>query len=177
MNWDKFKAMSILQKTQWVIQYYGLTMVVVLVALIVGAIFIRSVFGAENEYAIRVMILDDHLSKEVVNRFRDDLRIELEGESDISSYMESDISQKQAFTVRLLADELDIVIAPKKEIEEMQRSGYLHRIEAISQDSFYYSVTRGEDDKPGTDLYIGETVKSKNIRSVDAVINYIQMKR
>ncbi len=177
MDWNKFKTMSTFQKTQWIIQYYGLTIVVVLVTLLVGAIFMKSVFGAENEYAIRIMILDDHLSKEVVNRFRDDLRIELEGECDISSYMENDISQKQAFTVRLLADELDIVIAPKKEIEEMQQSGYLRRIEAISQDSFYYSVTRGEDDKLDTDLYVGETVKSKNSSSIDAVISYIQRKR
>lgn len=177
MNWSKFKTMSIFQKNQWIIQYYGLTLVVMVVVLFVGAIFVKSVFGTENEYAIRVMILDDYLSQETCNRFRSDLRIALDGECDISSYMESDLNQKQAFTVRLLADELDIVIAPKKEMEELQQNGYLKRMEAIHQDSFYYSVTRDKDAQFDSEMYVGETVKSKNSSSIDAVISYIQMRR
>ena len=177
MNWNKFKTMSIFQKTQWILQYYWLTIVVMVVVLFVGAIFVKSVFGTENEYAIRVMILDDYLSKETSNRLRSDLRIALDGECDISSYMESDLDQKQAFTVRLLADELDIVIAPKKEMEELQQNGYLKRMEAIYQDSFYYSVTRDKEAQFDSEMYVGETVKSKNSSNVDAVISYIQMRR
>ena len=131
MNWNKFKTMSLFQKIQWIIQYYGLMLVVMVVVLFVGTVFVKSVFGSENEYAIRVMILDDHLSKETSNMFRSDLKIVLDGECDISSYMESDLDQKQAFTVRLLADELDIVIAPKKDMEELKQNGYLKRMEEI----------------------------------------------
>ena len=132
MNWNKFKSMSIFQKTQWIIQYYSLTIIVMVV---------------------------------------------LDGECDISSYMESDLNQKQAFTVRLLADELDIVIAPKKEMQELQQNGYLKRMEVIHQDSFYYSVTRDKEAQFDHEMYVGETVKSKNSISIDAVISYIQMRR
>ena len=177
MKWNKFKTMPIFQKIQWIIQYYWLTIVVVMAVLIVGVIFMKSFFASENDYKIRIMILDDHLSEDVCNMFRRDISLTLGGECDLSSYMESDSNGKQAFITRLLADELDIVIAPKKEMEELRQNGYLRRMEAINQGSFYYSVTEERDGQSDFEMYVGETVRGKNSNSIDAVINYIQMKR
>ena len=174
MNWNKFKAMSIIQKVQWIVQYYGLMIVVMVAVLIVGTAFMKSVFGAQKEYGIRVMVLDDFLSSEALDRFRRDLTVALKGECDITSYMEKDLEHKQAFTIRLGVDELDVVIAPKKEMEELQKNGYLVRMEVINQESFYYRVTRKDSHESDYEMYIGETVKSNNRSNVDTVINYMQ---
>ena len=84
MNWKKFKELSLGGKLQWIVQYYGATIVIAAIALCVGIVMVRTFFGPEENYALRVMILDDHSSADLCRVFATELGEVLGGECDVT---------------------------------------------------------------------------------------------
>ena len=172
MNWKKFKEMSLGRKLQWILQYYGVTIAVAAVAIFVGVVLIQSVFGPADDYAIRVMILDDRQSADICRAFSEDLREVLSGECDVTSYHESDAEQMQAFAVRLLTDHLDIVIAPAEQTEQLLQSRFLSGAMEMESDAFYYEYTGGGPDSGGDALFLGVAASGMNADNVPAAMDY-----
>ena len=172
MNWKKFKSLSPREKIQWIFQYYGLTMAVVAAVIFVGAVFLSSVFGPGDNYAIRVMILDDRQSADICRVFGEELGVLLSGECDITGYTESGAEQMQAYVVRLMTDDLDLVIAPAEVTDELLQNGFLRSAAALSKDSRYHAYTDGGSDRADTVYCIGETTRSRNADRVPAAIDY-----
>lgn len=172
MDWNKFKQMSLSRKIQWVIQYYGLTIAVVAAVVIVGTVFLKSVFGPADTYAIRVMILDDRQSADICRDFSEELSTILSGECDITSYLESETYQMQAFVVRLITDDLDLVIAPEHVVVQMVENGYFIRAMKLEEDSYYYEATGRNTAEEEEAIYIGEPRSSQNTENIPAAMDY-----
>lgn len=174
MTKEKFKALPFLQKIQWVLQYYSVTMLVAVVAVGVAVVFFKSVFGPGEQYVLRVMALDDRLSVEQCQTFARQLGEKLGGECDVTSYLESDISQMQAFAVRLTTDPLDLVIAPEEQMEQLIENGYVVAGLQLQDDSRYMQATGGgEDEQP---RYIGRTTVGMNGANAAAAEEYFTQK-
>ena len=172
MNWDKFKNLSLRGKLQWLLQYYGLTAAIAATAIIVGAVFLTSVFGPGENYALRVMILDDRSSADLCRVFGEELGEVLGGACDVTAYLKSDPDQMQAFVVRLMADNLDIVIAPADETQQLLQSNFLSGAMGLEADSFYYACTGGGPDQEGGALYLGTAASGRNAGNVPAGMAY-----
>ena len=173
MDWKKFRTLSLREKIQWIFQYYGLTIAVAAAAILVGAVFLSSVFGPGDGCVMRVMILDDHISSDSCRLFGEELGAILSGECDISSYLESDPDQNSAFAIRLLADELDLIIAPEAQVESLLQSGYLVNAVELREDSTYCSFRMpGGSEGAETAFYIGETARSRNAGHISTAVDY-----
>lgn len=170
MDLEKFKALSFWKKVQWILQYYGLAMVITALAVFVLVVFIKSVFGPGEQYALRVMILDDGQTTELCQAYSQQLGALLGGECDVTSYAESAVYEMQAFVVRLTSDALDLVIAPEEQMEQLRQNGYLTDMTKLEDDSFYCVTRGGEPD--GQDYYIGQTIQSVNPDNVPAALAY-----
>lgn len=170
MNWAKFKEMKLREQLQWILQYYGVTIAVVIAAVFVGTVFIASVFGAEEDYAIRVMILDDRQFADNCREFSEELGAALSGECDITSYLESDDDQRQAFAVRLMSDHLDIVIAPEEQTEQLLQNGFLLQAMRLEADSFYNQRTA--PDREDGAICLGVASSGKNVENIPIAIAY-----
>ena len=171
MDLEKFKALSFWKKVQWVLQYYGLAMVVTALAAFVIAVFLKPVFGPGEQYALRVMILDDRQSPELCQAYSEQLGALLGGECDVTSYAESGMYEMQAFVVRLTSDELDLVIAPEEQMEQLMENGYLTDMTELADDSLYWVTAHGGE-PAARPYYIGRTILSANPDNVPAAIEY-----
>ena len=170
MTWGKFKALPFLQKIQWLVQYYGVTALVAAVTVAVAVVFFRSVFGPGEQYALRVLVLDDRLSVDQCRTFARELGEKLGGECDMTSYLESDAAQMQAFAVRLTTDPLDLVIAPEDQMEQLIDNGFVAAGLELQDDSRYMQATGGVgDDRP---RYIGRTTVGLNGANAAAAEEY-----
>ena len=175
MNWEKFKSLKLSEKLQWILQYYGLTIGVAAAAIFVGAVFLISVFGPGDDYAVRVMILDDRLSSDACRVFSEELGGLLSGECDITGYAETGAEQMQAFIVRLMTDELDLIIAPTEIMDELAQNEYLRGAAALGADSRYHMYTSGSE-RTEISFSIGQTARSKKTDHISEVIDYFNEK-
>ena len=137
MNKEQWKQMRFSKKLEWLVQYYGLTVFFSILAVIVVVSLAITFFGPKDRGDIRVIILDDGVSSELCTVFREEINREINGEAEMVSYAKSDPTHMQAFSVRLLSDDLDIVIAPETEMLEMAGNGYLIPYEQNSITDFY----------------------------------------
>ena len=137
MNKELWNQMSFSQKIVWFVQYYGLTVVAVIVTVAVILSLIKSFLNASDKGDMRIIILDGGASTELSFEYQEEISKLIEGEAEVAAYIKNDMDHMQAFSVRLHADDLDIVIAPEKEIREMAEVGYLLPYDPNGITSFY----------------------------------------
>lgn len=125
MNKEQWKQMSFSKKMEWLVQYYGITVLVSVIAVVVVFSLAKTMFGPKDRGDIRILILDDGVPSELCITFKEDISNRINGETELSSYAKSDPTHMQAFSVRLTADDVDIIIAPEAEMLEMAGNGYL----------------------------------------------------
>ena len=125
MNKEQWKQMSFRQKLEWLVQYYGVTAIVCVIAILVAFSLAKSFLSGNEKGDMRIIILDDCMPSETCYSFQKEISRIIEGEAEITSYAKSDPIHMQAFSIRLTADDLDIVIAPATEMLEMAGNGYL----------------------------------------------------
>ena len=170
MNWAKFKQMKLREQLQWILQYYGVTITVIIATIFVVTVFITTVLGPEGNYALRVMILDDFQTADNCQEFSRELGAALSGECDITTYMESDDNQRQAFVVRLMSDHLDIVIAPEEQTVQLLNNGFLLYATPLKADSPYGERTA--PDRADGAVYLGVVSTGVNTENIPAAIAY-----
>jgi len=141
MNWKKFKELTLKQKIVWLLQYYGIAAVVAVIAVVVLVIFIKSVFFSEPLSDVCVLILSDDISQDEAYSLQDMIEAQTGKTVQISAFSESDAYGKQAFSMKLTADELDIVVAPLEETKGMKESGYITCSRPIVEGKSYICKT------------------------------------
>jgi len=125
VNRELWKQMSFVKKLEWIAQYYGATIIVIIIAIAVVTSFVKSVINGADRGDMRIIILDNGVSSELCQVYQDEVEVLIEGDAEMSSYIKNDPTHMQAFTVRITADDLDIIIAPKEEMSELAENGYL----------------------------------------------------
>lgn len=139
---EKFKQLSLKKKIQWLLQYYGLTALIAVLAIAVISIFLKSVFCPEPISDICVLILDESISYEDTENIAGELE-QITGKSvDVVSYGKTDIYGKEAFAIKLTSDQLDIVLAPYEETMQMLEAGYLTDQQALNNTKLYLGIPR-----------------------------------
>ena len=172
MNWKKFKELSPRGKLQWIAQYYGVTIVLAALAVFVLVVTVRTIFGPAENYALRVMILDDRQSADLCRVMEAELGAALSGECEVTSYLERDDDQRQAFAVRLMTDHLDIVIAPVEQTEQLLQNSFLQSAMELAADSYYYELTGGGPASGNEALCLGVVASGRNAGNVPAAVEY-----
>lgn len=157
MNWKTFKEMPLADKLKWVIHYYGIAICVGIVAICVIITLLGRMLGPGEEYAARIMILDDRCSDEERIQMGEELQAQLGLPCEVIAYHKNDENQFQAFAVRLTGAELDMIIAPEKEMKELESNGYFQEMHKMKEDASYYQMTDPEGNYPDKDLYLGIT--------------------
>ncbi|MBQ0000686.1 MAG: hypothetical protein KBT01_04000 [Clostridiales bacterium] len=158
MNWKTFKDMPLKKKLQWILHYYGIWIVVSVVAVCVVVTLVGRILGPGEENLVKVMILDDHISDDERIGLGEELRELLEGPCEVSSYHLGHEYQYQSFVVRLSgAGDLDLILAPEAQMKELLNNGYFKEIHPMPEDSYYYHATDPDRKFPERDIYYGET--------------------
>lgn len=158
MDRKKFKELSLKQKIEWLLQYYGVVAVVAVIALIVAVIFIKSVMFPEPMSDVCVLILSDTLTQEEAYDVENVIEDKTGKTAQIAVFGESDVYGRQAFSAKLTADELDLVVAPKEETDGMLENGYLISSEELE----------------GISLYIGHTYRSREGEIIDIAYDEVK---
>lgn len=137
MNRELWKQMSFFKKLEWIAQYYGATIIVAIIAILVATSFVKSVINGADKGDMRVIILDNGVSSDLCQVYQDEISTLIEGNAEMTSYIKNDPTHMQAFTVRITADDLDIIIAPKEEMLELAENGYLISYDINGLTDFY----------------------------------------
>lgn len=164
-----------MKKVQWIIQYYGIAIVVTVISLCVVITVIKSIFGPGEVYAARVMIYDNGCSSDMGQFFQEELTAQFGEPCEVVTYRPDDPVQNQAFIVRLNA-ELDILLAPEAEMQELWKNGYFTEMEKIEPDAYYYQVMKEYSGYQTEDIYIGIAVNGKNKDVQSLVKQYFSRK-
>ena len=170
MKRETWRALSLRQRVQWILQYYGVAIAVAAVALVAAASFLTSALGPGESYAAKVMILDDRQSADNCQVFARELSERLGGACEVTCYAPSAMYEMQAFAVRLTSDELDVIIAPGVQMRELRQNGYLRETEELSPNSRYQTVTRGG--AADGDIFIGVAVRSEGDAGASRAMRY-----
>ena len=116
MNREKFRQLTRKEKAEWILQYYGVTIAVVLAVLGCTVSLLRTVLFQPEE-TLNIMMLDTRLSQEICSELQmemaDLLRVDAETVH-ISAYLPNDPTSDQVFAVRLSAEKFDYLIVPEE---------------------------------------------------------------
>ena len=131
---------------------------VFVVILFMAMYLIRSLFSAREINQVNIMILDQNVSAQEIENCQQDLseKIPLKKLHEvigIHSYSEEDENSMQAFSVHLISDDVDIIIAPKDIILQLMENNYLVCYGTDSATDFYADFAKEQKLYKGTDVY------------------------
>jgi len=158
LNLEKFKEMPFSKKVGWIVQYYGVWIVVTIVAIGVLFSFLHSVFFPDPIPDTCVIILSDEFVRDEIPKLEDEISKLTEGSVSVSLYNLSELYGNGAFSVKLTSDQIDLVLAPKTETDQMMETGYLESAEKLNYN----------------DLYLGIPERARKGERLDKVIQYFK---
>ena len=158
MNLEKFKAMPLSKKIEWILHYYGIWIAVAIVAIYVAFSFLHTVLFPEPIKDTNIIILSDEFSRDNVPELEEEVSTLTQGSVSIVIYNLSEVYGNSAFSIKLNADQNDLVLAPKEETDQMIESGYLEKYEKLDYD----------------DLYLGIPTNARKGEKLDAAIEYFK---
>ncbi len=140
MNKEKFKQLSFFEKVQWLIQYYGVAIVVAVIAIIVAIFFLKSVIFPEKIPDAVVLIFSDDITPGEGLEYEQELS-ELTGEEvDVVSYMTTDVYSEASFAAKIGVDQIDLVLAPQNEMNVLKDGGRIADYTQIPGRELYMAV-------------------------------------
>lgn len=140
MNFKIFKELSFKKKLQWLVQYYGVVALVSIIAIGIIFTLVKSILVPEPIADVCIMILSDDIYTEEAIEMQYELSKTLDSPVEIYAYMISDPYGMQYFATKVMTDQLDIIVAPKKETEELLGNSYISDFEALSDSDLCISV-------------------------------------
>ena len=158
MNLEKFKEMPFSKKIGWIIHYYGIWIVVTIVAIGVLFSFLHSVFFPDPIPDTNIMILSDEFLRDEIPAIEEHISVVTEGSVSVTLYNLSEVYGNGAFSIKLTSDQIDIVLAPKSETDQMIETGYLESCEKLEYN----------------DLYLGIPERARKGEKLDRAIQYIK---
>lgn len=165
MTWKTFKEMSLKKKLQWLVQYYGVVALIIIVVVFVLSNLVKSILFPEPIADVCVIILSDDIYTEEAIEMQYELSKTLDATFDVRSYLVSDPYAMQSFATRVMTDQLDIVVAPKDETEELMRNSYISDYEQINETGLCISIpgkARVNESQKQAVKYIREHIENKN---------------
>lgn len=159
MDWNKFKEMTLKQRLQWLVSYYGIAALIFIVAVIVIVMLVKSIFSPAPISDVCVLMFTEKVGVDESNSMEEELNSILGKEVNIDAYVSSDVYAMQAFVMKLLTDQVDILVFTKEQKEELMADGYLESCEAITND-----------------IYIGITERARKSEELDKVYDYLLTK-
>lgn len=140
MNLEKFKELSLKKKIEWVVHYYGIAIVVAIIAICVAANFLYSVFCPKPLSDICVLILSDDYTGDEIPFLEEEINAITGSSASVEIYNVSDVYGSGAFSIKLNSDQVDIVISPKEQTDLMLESSYLEKYEQIWDKDLYLGI-------------------------------------
>jgi len=158
VNLEKFKEMPFSKKIGWIVQYYGVWIIVGIVAISVLCSFLHSVFFPDPIPDTNIIILSDEFARDEISEIEKEVIAYTGGTASVTLYNLSEVYGNGAFSIKLTTDQIDLVLAPKSEMDQMVESEYLESYEKLDYD----------------DLYLGIPVKARKGEKLDKAIKYIK---
>lgn len=140
MNKEKFKELPFKKKLQWLVQYYGVVALISIIAVFIVINLVKSILFPAPAADVCIMILNDNTDTEKSIEMQYELSKDLECKVEVSAYMPSDPYGMQSFATRVMSDQLDIVIAPKDEMEDMLSTSYIQEYDQIGDSDVYIAT-------------------------------------
>lgn len=140
MNFEKFMSMPLIDKVKWIIHYYGIWIIVSIIAIGVAISFIHSVLFPEPISDVCVIVLSDEYDRDEIPVYEEEIAAQINGSVSLQIYNVSDAYGNSAFSIKLLSDQIDLVLAPREETKQMIESGYLESSDQIGDKDFYIGI-------------------------------------
>jgi len=140
LNFEKFKSLPFGKKVQWIAQYYGIWIIVAIIGIGVAVSFLHSVFFPEPISDVCVIVLSDDYDRDEIPEIEGEISARIDGSASLQIYNTSEVYGNSAFSIKLLSDQIDLVLAPKEETSQMTESGYLASSEQIGDKDFYIGI-------------------------------------
>lgn len=158
MDLDKFKGMPFKKKIEWIVHYYGIWIIVSIVGICVAVSFAKSVFFPKPLPDVCAIILSDDYLLDDIPLMESEIGEAFGGTCQIEIYNESDVYGNSAFSIKLMSNQVDLVIAPKSAIDSMNETGYLESSEKLGD----------------RNLYIAIPARARKSEALDAAIDYFK---
>lgn len=140
MNLKKFIELPFLKKIEWIVQYYGVWILVTIVGVCVIISLCRALFFPKPICDVCVIIISDDFSRNDIDRLEEEMSSVTGGSTQVEIYNPSEAYGDGAYTIKLLTDQLDIVIAPKEQTDSMLDSAYLSSAESLKGGRLYIGI-------------------------------------
>ena len=175
MNSDTWKKMTLKEKAEWLIHYYGMAALCAAAGiLVVGYLIFSMLGGNDEEYALSVLILDDRVDTERCEKLENELEKILDGQVEVVSYTSAVMEQMQAFSVRTTAGGIDLLIAPENEVRQLDENQYFSGDYRILQEESRYEKLVYEKAAMGYAApYIGVVNTGENKDNAVAAMEYL----
>lgn len=157
MNLETFKQLSFKKKLQWILQYYGIWIIVSIIAAYVLFVFVKSVFFPEPISDICIIVYSDDYDRNDIPKMESEIANLTGNTTSVEIYNISDVYGSQSFSIKLVSDQIDLVIAPNAQINDMLANGYLESITPMNNN----------------DLSIGVPVNARKANNLDKAISYL----
>ncbi len=175
MNSDTWKNMTLKQRVQWLLQYYGLKAACVVAAIGVVIYLIFSMLGGnEEEYGLSVLILDDRVGTEKSETLKNEMEELLDCPVEVVSYTSTVMEQMQAFSVRTTAGGIDLMIAPENEMQQLRSNNYFSGDYRLLPEKCRYEKLVYEEAAMGNAAkYIGVARTGENQENATVAMEYL----
>ena len=141
MNKEKFRELSLKQKIEWLLHYYGVAFIIGVVVLFVAVVFVRSVFFPEPLSDVCVLALCDDVTSDDAFALQRIIEEKTGKTSQVSAYDTNDMYGRQSFSAKLTADDLDVIVAPEEEMMGMVDSRYITCYEKLENKNLYIGTS------------------------------------
>lgn len=176
MNREKWKSMSVRQKLSWLVDYYSVPFVCTVVAVLVIGFLVYSMLGKNDEdCGLRVMILDDRISSEKCELIDEMLTKELSVNVEVIGYHTFVVEEMQAFAVHTSANDIDLVISPQNEANQLNENGYysVYGGELLEGSIYESAVFESEALADGAE-YIGVVASGENSEAAKDAMDFLK---
>ncbi|MDO4475860.1 MAG: hypothetical protein Q4B59_03670 [Lachnospiraceae bacterium] len=158
MTKEQFREMNLKAKLQWLLQYYGLTTLVVIIALLVIFNLVKTVLFPAPEPDGHMVLLTDEFVQENALAWQKELEQQTGKDILIEVFNVSDLYGQASFSAKMGVDQIDLVVVPENEKDMLLEA------EAIEK------ATKLEL----TDLYMAVTTTAREGETLEAMIAYFE---
>lgn len=142
MDKKQFKEMPLRKKLRWLFDYYSITVIVIAVILAAAVFLLKSLIWSEKPEDVCVLIYSDAVTQEQCLVYENDIENNTGKSASVQVYNISDPYGSQAFSAKIGCDLIDLVIAPKKEMELMSDNGFLLDFAPVEGSTMYMGIPR-----------------------------------
>jgi len=178
---EKLSEMTFREKARYLLDYYGLKVLIIVAAVIFLSYFLYTVLKPKPDTVSQIVIVDCPWSNDTIQEYGDTIAETLaldpkkEALTILTQYTSTRMNDKTSISTFLFAGDLDIIIASRDEIETYATGGVFVNLDdslpedlrkAIGEDNLLLSTYQDEN---GTDLTHHYSIRIDNSAFVQSV--------